>query len=105
MPYLATTSTPGYLPTDDDPPVFDTAAEAWTYLAEERAEALSALEDTGPDLRTRALWSAAQDARRRDDDDPASLGSLIADHTPGYEGDHDPGVAYTVTLIEAKEQL
>ncbi len=99
MPYLATVATPGYLPTDDDPPTFDTPAEAWTYLAEERAEALAALENVGPDLRTRALWSAASDARRRDEGDPASCGTLIADHTPGYDGDHDLGVAYTVTEV------
>ena len=102
MPYLPTVNTPGYQPMDEDPPVFETAAEAWTYLAEDRAEALSALENVSPDLRTHALWSAASDARRRDDGDPASCGSLIAAHTPGYEGDHDLGIAYTVTLIEGE---
>jgi hypothetical protein len=36
MKFLATTNIPGYLPMDDDPPIFDTAREAWAYLANER---------------------------------------------------------------------
>lgn len=36
--YLATINTPGYLPdiNDDDPPMFETAQEAWAWLADER---------------------------------------------------------------------
>jgi hypothetical protein len=33
--YIATLNTPGYLPQNDDPPVFDTAREAWQYLVSE----------------------------------------------------------------------
>jgi len=34
--FVATVHVPGYMPMDDDPPVFDTASEAWAYLATER---------------------------------------------------------------------
>jgi hypothetical protein len=34
--FVATVNVPGYLPMDDDPPTFDTAQEAWAYLAELR---------------------------------------------------------------------
>lgn len=37
--YVATINTPDYMPWDDDPPVFDTANEAWEYLASERERA------------------------------------------------------------------
>lgn len=33
--YVATINVPGYLPMDDDPPVFDSAREAWQYLVGE----------------------------------------------------------------------
>lgn len=36
MGFLATVNVPGYLPEDNDPPVFDTPQEAWQYLADER---------------------------------------------------------------------
>lgn len=36
MAYVATTNVPGYSPMDDAPPVFDTAQEAWDWLAEQR---------------------------------------------------------------------
>lgn len=39
MPYVATINTPGYLPWDDEPPVFETPREAWDYLAGERSRA------------------------------------------------------------------
>ncbi|MFD6092826.1 hypothetical protein ACFWGN_11950 [Oerskovia sp. NPDC060338] len=40
--FIATINVPGYLPDgDQSPAVFDTAAEAWAYLAEERELALN----------------------------------------------------------------
>lgn len=33
--YAATINTPGYLPMDENPPIFDTPAEAWSYLKDE----------------------------------------------------------------------
>lgn len=38
MTFLATMNTPGYLPWDDDPPTFETAGDAWDYLAQQRRE-------------------------------------------------------------------
>lgn len=37
--FLAVINTPGYLSEQDDLPVFDSAVEAWAYLAEERTRA------------------------------------------------------------------
>lgn len=104
MPYVATINVPGYLPTDDDPPVFDTPSEAWEYLATERArteEGLVCNEDceNGP----ACPWSIHADltdtyAELKAEGDANSLGTVYAD-TPGYHGDHDLGLAYTVTQI------
>jgi hypothetical protein len=96
--YIATVSTGDYLPYDG-PAYFDTAHEAWTYLAEERDEALAALADLPPDLTVARLHSAARDARRRDDDDAQNLGT-VRGTTPGYEGDHDQGATYSVDVYE-----
>jgi hypothetical protein len=48
MAFLATINTPGYLPNDVDPPVFETKADAWAYLAaERRSDEESAGDGTG----------------------------------------------------------
>jgi hypothetical protein len=99
MPYVATMNIPGYLPMDDDPPVFNTAGEAWTYLAEERQRDDLAWVPDDPD----------------DPEGPASLDNTsleleaCARHgrigtvygpTPGYDGEHDLGLAYSVYWSE-----
>jgi hypothetical protein len=47
--FLATTNTPGYLPMSDEPAVFDTAREAWAYLADERIRDEDSGFDAEPD--------------------------------------------------------
>jgi hypothetical protein len=83
MPYVATINVPGYLPMDDDPPVFDTAREAWEYLYEEHERAVDGAEawreDDGIDIHN------------------MDREGVIYASTPGYEGDHDLGLAYCVT--------
>jgi hypothetical protein len=99
--YAATINTPGYLP-ETEPAYFATAAEAWTYLAEEREEALSALTDAQHDETTRALREAATAVRLRAHlPGPIGEGTLTGT-TPGYTGDHDLGQAYAVAAVHGQ---
>ena len=110
MRYLATINTPGYLPMDDDPPVFDTAQEAWAYLAEERkvAEDSAEFEPDDPAQYEYSDFYAMLEFVASDDHDhgspladprtnPDGSGCFIGDN-PGYDGDHDLGLAYSVSL-------
>lgn len=93
MPYLATTNVPGYLPTDDDPPVFDSPGAAWEHhMAEvERSYWGDGLPAPGQQqLDVEAAISAASHAP----------GTVYAP-TPGYDGDHDLGIAYCVVEVNA----
>ncbi len=88
--YTAIINTPGYLSEQDEVPTFDTAAEAWEYLAEERRQ----LEDG---------WDAYEDQPYS-----RTYGDLIANARNGWGEDtvygpsvEDPspwdlGLAYTV---------
>jgi hypothetical protein len=108
MPYVATINVPGYLPMDDDPPVFDTAQEAWEYLASERergeddteGENYSATVEELQTLADPANWrNGVIDSSANDD----GTGTIYA-NTPGYDGGHDLGLAYSVTFITEEEQ-
>lgn len=123
MQYVATINVPGYLPMDDEPPMFDTAREAWSYLTDERTRG----EDDYPDWHP-GRWSAeysetretlavlAESAhwRTSDRDNPGEdvaewlagnginadgTGTVYGD-TPGYDGKHDLGLAYSVQVAE-----
>jgi hypothetical protein len=85
---------PGYLPMDDDPPTFDTAREAWQYLVSEVDRAW----DDYPDDTNGACIEAHAQMHNVDQSQP---GTVYAP-TPGYEGDHDLGLAYCVTLVEGE---
>jgi len=103
--YLATTNVPGYLPMDDEPPTFDTAEDAWSYLADERERGEENGDDEDDYSITRETLaclatptsgvpegaSCMVDARTR-------CGTVYGD-TPGYDGDHDLGLAYSVDVI------
>lgn len=65
MTFQAFINTPGYLPMDDETHVFDTAREAWAYLADMRE-------------------------RDEDDNDDAEYTSLIAE----MRAEDKPGVMY-----------
>lgn len=94
MKYAAIINTPGHLPdSDESPPIFDTAEEAWLYLWEEydrAADETEALRYDG-DAHER-MYRLAYGY-----DDPSE--GTITVPTPGYEGDHDLGLAYTVTGV------
>jgi hypothetical protein len=92
MMYEAMINVPGYLPMSDDQHVFDTVAGAWLYLRDERL---------------RDLEDPMNDEDEDSDDGPCLEMESLADEgvcttvygwTPGYYGDHDLGVAYTVSL-------
>lgn len=90
--YVATINVPGYLPMADEPAVFDTAREAWEYLCEERERSEDDFEgedysDTVTKLRRWAANDMVCDFEK--------VGTIYGD-TPGYEGDHDLGLAYSV---------
>ncbi len=98
MKYVASVSIPGYLP-EGDTPVFDTPAEAWSYLADERERGeddtynpgdAEEYTETVAELRKRAAI-----ARELNDTD----GGVIYGDTPGYDGDHDLGLAYVVSAV------
>lgn len=107
MLYEATVNTPGYLPEADEPALFETVREAWEYLADERREAEDAAWEA--DLETAEGYSATVNTLEqfsRGQFEP-SLGAsdddgtgVVYGTTPGYDGDHDLGKAYSVTVAE-----
>lgn len=112
MKYLATINVPGYMPMDDDPPVFDTAKQAWRYLFKERESAEDCFpldsdglesgeySDTWTALRYIAYGEHKHGNRFEDwPTNPDGTGVVYGD-TPGYIGDHDLGLAYHVSLME-----
>jgi hypothetical protein len=90
--YVATINVPGYMSMDDDPPVFETAAEAWAYLVSEVDRSW----DEYPEDRNGACIEAHTQMHNLDQD---REGTVYAP-TPGYDGDHDLGLAYTVSVFE-----
>jgi hypothetical protein len=99
MSYVATINVPGYLPMDDEPPTFDTAWEAWQYLADERQHAEDNTEGAEFTETIRHLRERMHEARDTDWD---GIGTVYG-ATPGYDGEHDLGLAYCVSLIEHEE--
>lgn len=96
--FVATISAPGYLPMEDDPPVFDHPREAWEYLASDRLQHENDCESEDEPLSD--AW-VELNSRAFDKDDEAgdSIGSVYGE-TPGYDGNHDLGLVYTVSVAE-----
>lgn len=93
--YAAIINTPGYLPMDDEPPVFDTAREAWQYLVAEVERSW----DEYPEDTNGACVEAHTQLHNIDQ---TTVGTIYAP-TPGYEGDHDLGMAYSVEYVEDEQ--
>jgi hypothetical protein len=91
--YVATINTPGYLPMDDDPPTFDTTFDAWSYLREERIRAEDDVVESEDEPYTDTVENLRLAAVNNE------IGTVYGP-TPGYEGDHDLGLAYTVQEVE-----
>jgi len=106
--FEAIINTPGYLPEADEPAIFHTAREAWDYLADERRDAEDSaidIDDAEPfegysatvntlECFARGEWDPALGAS---DDDGTGV---VYGSTPGYDGDHDLGKAYSVVVAE-----
>lgn len=100
--YLAVVNVPGYLPMADEPAEFDSARDAWEYLADERRRDEDDLGD--------GEYSETVDALARQ----ADAGWLVCDFervgavygpTPGYDGSHDLGLSYSVTVADEPEHV
>ena len=88
--YVATINVPGYLPMDDDPPVFDEIRQAWDWLADERNRSWNDDDDDqGPDY----------DPVMGEMGGMVDIGTVYGS-TPGYDGDHDLGLAYSVSIVD-----
>jgi len=101
--FLATINTPGYLPEADvdDPAIFDSAREAWDYLASERKRDE---DDFAEDERGYSGVVNTLEMLAEGNFDPAfGVGSdgtgTVSGGTVGYDGDHDLGRAYSVTDV------
>lgn len=90
--FAAIINTPGYLSEQDEPAVFDTAREAWQYLVSEVDRAW----DDFPEDENGACVDAHSQMHNIDQSRP---GTVYAS-TPGYEGSHDLGIAYSVVEVE-----
>lgn len=119
--YVATINTPGYLPMADDLTTFNNAPDAWAYLAEERQRGEEQGDPDGEDwsdtvatlamLGERSHWaspigprdgwdSAAEQTAWLAEKGIAADGTgTVYGGTPGYQGDHDLGIAYSVSVI------
>lgn len=106
MKYVATTNVPGYLPMSDDPPVFETVREAWSFLAQERTEAEDSAFESGHDFipegysACKNVLDTLADSGAEADFANAGLDfdgtGSVHGPTPGYYGEHDLGLAYSV---------
>jgi hypothetical protein len=99
--YAATVNVPGYLPMADEPAVFETAADAWRYLADEcrRGEDWATeIDESDPDELPYSDTVAELD-RLAQVTGANALGTVYGD-TPGYDGRHDLGLAYSVSETE-----
>jgi hypothetical protein len=92
MRYIATMNTPGYLPDADEPAVFTSAQDAWQYLREDR-ERDEEDEEMPEDELSEPLFSMRRYANTDHGPD------TVYGDTPGYDGSHDLGIAYSVTQV------
>lgn len=109
--YVAIINTPGHLP-ESEPAEFDTAREAWDYLADERKRAEDSAEDwpvgnpyeytETHDVLTRIAGQEPIGPMLWDGDPVTNADGTgtVYGNSPGYFGDHDLGKAYSVQLAE-----
>lgn len=96
MKYAAIVSVPGYLPdSDEPPPLFDEAWQAWQCLYNERRAEIEQTfgrdDETVEELNRVCRFSLTLER---------PVTGTVVGPTPGYEGDHDLGVAYQVVEVE-----
>lgn len=88
--FVATINVPGYLPMDDGPAVFESADDAWIYLANERVHAEDGLDIPQQTETVAELFDMSR----------SGGAGTVYGVTPGYEGSHDLGLAYNVWFEE-----
>lgn len=98
--YVATINVPGYLPMDDDPPVFESIKAAWEWLAQERQREEDAAEMPGDSYSGTVLALEAMANATMADGTPYQRRGTVYGSTPGYDGNHDLGLAYSVTEVD-----
>lgn len=92
--FQAIINTPGYLSEQDEMPEFETAAQAWEHLAYERQRDLEDDMNDQADLVDDDQALIEMDSHAED----GTVGTVYGP-TPGYDGDHDLGVAYSVIEV------
>lgn len=98
--YVAHINIPGYSPMADEPAEFETAQEAWEWLADERRmseDSAEGVEDGDDDKDEESTTLQRLVANMRAD---KPICDVVYGPTPGYDGDHDLGLAYSVVPIE-----
>jgi hypothetical protein len=106
--YVAEVNVPGYLPTSDEPAVFETAEAAWAWLCDARE--LDEEHEESED------WSATREVLALLATESASLPTLagtgvsvmvdamrcgtVYGPTPGSDSAHDLGLAYSVNVLQ-----
>jgi hypothetical protein len=117
MKFAATINIPGYLPLADETPVFDTAQDAWGYLAEERelAEDYAPVDpDTGHETgeysgtwgHLKYIASGEHQHGNPNEDWPTNAdgtGTVYGGNMTGPDDEHDLGLAYTVRAATDEE--
>lgn len=95
--YVATISRPGCLPdSDGEPQTFDTVREAWDHLADELAYWQLAYWDADSE---EAQDGIAEVLVAMGEAGEAGVLGTIYGPTPGYDGAHDLGLAWTVDIL------
>lgn len=100
--YVAIINTPGYLPMDDEPPVFGTPGAAWAYLADVRRQDEDSQEYAPSPL---SLDYYSETVHQLDAYAQTNHGEdTVYGDTPGSESDHDLGLAYSVQVAETEPE-
>lgn len=107
--YTAIINVPGYMPMADEPATFDNVTDAWQYLVDERQRSEDDYADDADELNSsysatvnvmESLTTGTIAAYENAGIDPLTGLGTIYGATPGYEGDHDLGLAYSVVEVE-----
>jgi len=90
--FQASVTVPGYLPMVDEPHVFDSAAEAWGWLRDQRVNDLDDPMNDESDDEDECLVEIESMM-------DLDVRGAVYGRTPGYDGDHDLGIFYLVDEV------
>lgn len=111
MVFEAMINVPGYLPQADIPALFTEPRAAWAWLLDERRDSEDSAVEAGSDgdgysatFNTLERLADGTEAAYADAGmDPSGVGVVVG-ATPGYDGDHDLGLVYSVTVYVSEAQ-